>query len=320
MMRRWSKVAIAAGAAAGAAAAFNAWSRWNVGPVGRVVDGEPHFYQWREGAVYYEVAGRADAPRLLLVHGINAAASSFEMRKIFGPLSQNFRVYLPDALGYGRSERPGIRYASDTLVDLWSDFVRDVAGAGGQPVHVIASSLSAAHVLSAAARHPERFGRLLLICPTGIQALSQPPRLAGRLLQAFLRSPVFGTAAFNLLVSRPSLAGFLKRQAYADPASLANDDLEIYYTTGHQAGAKWLPAAFVSGALNRSIAGDLTRLPNPVSLAWGARARITPAQHSEAFRSLKPGMPVRIFDRSALLPHDEEPEAFVQWARQALAP
>ena len=94
-MRRTVKVALGTAGALGLLAAFNDWARWNVGPVPRWVNGEPHFYQWREGAIYYEAAGPRDVPPLLLLHGINAAASSYEMRHIFPGLAENYRVYLP---------------------------------------------------------------------------------------------------------------------------------------------------------------------------------------------------------------------------------
>jgi pimeloyl-ACP methyl ester carboxylesterase len=38
---------------------------------------------------------------IVLVHGVHAAASSFEMRGIFEPLSQRHTVYAVDLLGFG---------------------------------------------------------------------------------------------------------------------------------------------------------------------------------------------------------------------------
>jgi pimeloyl-ACP methyl ester carboxylesterase len=318
-VKRALKYALGVAGATTALAAFNDWVRWNVGPVPRWVNGEPHFYQWREGAVYYEAAGRRDAPPLLLAHGINAAASSYEMRKIFAPLAENFRVYLPDLLGYGRSERPRLRYTADTYVDLWSDFVRDVCQAEeDRPVHVVASSLTAAHVVAAAGRHPQRFGSLLLVCPTGIKTLASRPKPAQLALYALFATPVLGTALFNGLASRPSIGSFLRRQAYSSASKVTADVVRDYYIAGHQPGAKWAPAAFVSGQLNCQIADTLARLPNRLYLAWGRAATITPLDQAEAFRRIRPDLTLQVFQQSGLLPHDEEPEAFVRWTRRVL--
>jgi pimeloyl-ACP methyl ester carboxylesterase len=312
---------LGAGAALGVLAWLNYWARRAAGPVPRWGDGEPHFYQWRDGAVYYEAAGPEDGRPLLLIHGINAAASGYEMRRIFEPLAAaGFRVYLPDLLGFGRSERPRLAYTADTYVDLWCDFARDVAGAGdGGRAGVIASSLSAAHAVKAAARHPERFGGLLLICPTGIEALQTQPGLPGRLLRELLDSPVLGTALFNLLVTRTSLAAFLRRLAYAEAGRVTPELVSDYYEVSHQPGAKWAPEAFVSGYLNCAIADDFRSLPNPVHLVWGRAATITPLAQARAFRSLRPDADLAVIDGASLLPHDEQPAAFIDAALRALA-
>lgn len=314
-MRPALKLTLGAAAATVGLVAFNDLVRWNVGPVPRCVVGEPHFYQWREGAIYYEAAGPLSAPPLLLAHGINAAASSYEMRQIFAPLAQRFRVYLPDMLGYGRSERPGIHYSAGTLIDMWSDFCQDICtGEGNGPVNVIASSLSAAHLVGAAARHPKRFGQLLLVCPTGLETLASPATPAQDALYALLSSPVLGTALFNGLASRVSLGTFLRRQVFADPDLVTAEMVNDYYATSHQPGAKWLPAAFVSGQLNYSVGRDLAQIPNPLHLAWGRAAGLTPLSQAEAFRSVRRDTTLEIFERSGLLPHEEQPEAFVRWA------
>ena len=249
-MKRSVKLVMGAGAALGLLAAFNDRVRWNVGPAPRWVEGESHFYQWREGAISYQVAGPADAPALLLLHAPGLAASSYEFRRVFGPLAQDFRVYLPDLLGYGRSERPSIRYTADTYVDLWSDFARDVID---RPAHIVASGLSCAHVIAAAARHGGRFGKLILLGPVGAGELPGWRRIAGAPLHAKLRIPIVGTAAFNLLVSKAPLSYYLCQYVYGTPCALTEATLADYYTVSHQPGAKWAPAAWAAGRLYRDV-------------------------------------------------------------------
>lgn len=314
-MKRSVKWVLGTGAAVALLAAINDGVTWTVGPTPRWVDGEPHFYQWRDGAVYYEVAGPEDAPPLLLVHGFNAAASSYEFRKVFQPLAQNYRVYLPDLLGYGRSERPPIEYTSDTFIDLWNDFARDVVR---QPVHIVASSLSCAHVVAAAARHPERFAKLILICPTGVRSLVAGPGVLGTLFHWLVRSPVVGTAFFNFLVSRPLLAYYLRERVYADRGLVDEALLDDYYTVSHQPGAKWAPASFVSAYLNCDISSELQRLPNPMQLVWGADAGFTPPRRALAFLELRPELPLEVLSNAGLLVAEEQPEAFLRLAMEFL--
>jgi len=314
-MKRMYKLALGTGAALGLMVAINDRLSKGVGPTPRSVDGEQHFYQWREGAIYYEVAGPRDAPPLLLVHGFNAAASSFELRRIFHLLAEDFRVYLPDLLGFGRSERPAIDYTSDLYVDLWCDFARDVPNR--RPLHVVASSLSSAHLVAAAARHPERFGGLVLVCPTGVQSLVGRPGLRGALARGILRSPIVGTTLFNLLVARRSLAYYLRQRGiYADPRSVTETMLDHYYIVSHQPGARWAPAAFVSAYLNRDVSQELVSLPNPVHLVWGRRAGLTPVERAEPFLALRPDISLDVFDAAGLLVPDEQPSAFAALVRR----
>ncbi len=92
-----------------------------------------------------------------------------------------------------------------------------------------------------------------------------------------------------------------------------------YYEVSHQPGARWAPAAFVAGYLNCRIADDLRSLANPVHLFWGRAATITPLAQATAFRSLRPDADLAVIDGASLLPHDEQPAAFIGAALRALA-
>ena len=111
------------------------------------------------------------------------------------------------------------------------------------------------------------------------------PDGAGSYCRRSFAARSWGRPWFNLLVTRVSLAGFLRRQVYADPDNVTAQLVDDYYMTGHQPGAKWVPAAFVSGGLNCNIGQPFQRLPNPVSLAWGRAATLTPVAQAEAFRA-----------------------------------
>jgi len=76
----WLKTGIGSvvGAVVGLAA-LNTWLGWRVGPLGSALVGESRYYHWLTGTevynVFYRVTGTG-AP-VVLVHGIDAAASSF---------------------------------------------------------------------------------------------------------------------------------------------------------------------------------------------------------------------------------------------------
>lgn len=305
-----------AGAVAGLGA-LNTWLSWQAGPLESSLPGRVRFYHWvRDGAVYnvfYQVDG--EGPPVVLVHGINAAASSFEMRKVYLDLRESHRVYLIDLLGFGLSDRPARAYVAADYIDLLNDFLRDVVQ---QPAAVVASSLSAAYAVEVAARTPSAIRRLLLICPTGLQRLADPPSLAQQVIGWILTTPVLGSTLFHLLVSRPSLRYFLAERTYADPSLVTEELIEAYYRTSHQEGARYAPAAFIGGALNQNIRNSYPTLRQPVQIVWGRDAQITPVSDANLFIRLRPASRLKVFDRCGLLPHDERAEEFLTLASHVL--
>lgn len=283
-----------------------------VGEPARLAGGEERRYNWRGWRLAYRVAGEVGAPPVLLVHGVYAGASSYEYRKNFSELSEDFRVYALDLLGCGLSERPRRRYEPQDVAAQVEDFTREEIGA---PTHLISSSLSAALVVPAAVRSPRLFKRLVLICPTGLGSLDQPSGRLGDAIYSLFRMPIFGNTLYNAIVSRRGIRYYLGGMAYYDPKSITNELVEDYYRTSHQPGARYLPAAFVSGKLNIGLADHWPRVPHKNLIVWGQEARTTPASQAQQFIRRNPRAELKIFRDAALLPHDERAETFNKEAR-----
>jgi len=263
-------------------------------------------YAWKYGDIAYTAIGQG--PPLVLFHSINAGASSFEWRMNARPLARHFRVYVPDLLGYGLSDRPGLRYSARTFVELVTDFTREVVG---ERATVVALSLTAAFVIQAAYEHPELFARLILVEPTGVgDRLARTPNLFDHATALVLNTPVLNTAIFNIIVSRWGLRAFLRGQAYYDRARASDDVIDYDYLTSHQPGATYVPRAFLSGQLNINIAEPFARLSQPVLLIWGREAGINPLKNAEALLRLNPQARLEIFDHSRLLPNEEDADRF----------
>jgi alpha-beta hydrolase superfamily lysophospholipase len=73
--------------------------------------------------VFYRVAGRADAPVVLLLHGFPTASHMF--RDLIPELAQNYRVIAPDLPGFGNTVAPprgAFTYSFDRLAQTIGDF------------------------------------------------------------------------------------------------------------------------------------------------------------------------------------------------------
>src|SRR5918998_1815748 len=267
--------------------------------------GETRYYRWRGRDLAYSVAGEGEA--LLLVHGVYAGASSFEFRRNFEELSKSFRVYAVDLLGCGMSERPSRRYGPEDVASQVEDFVRDEIGGSA---HLVASSLTAALVMPAAVRSPRLFEKLVLICPTGYGTLDRPSGRLGDVIYGLFLAPVLGNTLYYAIVSARGIRYYLGSMAYHDADLVTEELVDDYYRTSHQPGARYFPAAFVSGKLNLGVADLWPRVPQRTLICWGLEARTAPVGEAQRFVQHNPRSEPRIFKDAGLLPHDERAQTF----------
>jgi pimeloyl-ACP methyl ester carboxylesterase len=300
---RWRKAAAAGGAALGAAALYNVTASHRVAALVNQLGGESDDLLWRGHRIAYTRHG-AGSP-VLLVHGIYAGASSYEWRHTVDALAERYTVFTVDLLGFGRSDRPGLRYTPSLFQALLADVMPRL---GRGPCAVVASSLSAAHVVALAARDPRPITALALIEPEGgvgeLHDRASTTRRAARLL---MEAPIVGTAIYNGLSSPASMRQFLE-ESYANDRLVTDELVEDYVRSARQPGGKHAVGALVGGRLNVDIRNALRRVRQPMLVIWGEQARQNPVQHAHAFRVLRPDAEWALIPGAGDLPHDEHPE------------
>src|SRR5688500_4173955 len=300
----WRRILLSGGALLGAAAAYNAFARKGVDKLTNLIGGEEGGFEWRDRRVAFTRHG--EGPPILLIHGIHAAAWSYEWRNNVDALARTNTVYTIDLLGFGQSDRPAIRYSARLYISLISDFVSRVIDA---PTVLVASSLSGAYAIVLAARDPHRFPAVALIAPSGLVRLSEPASFGGEASRLAVDTPIAGTAVFNALVARPNLRRYL-RNAYSDDSLVTRELVEVHYPTSHQRGARHAPAAYMSGHLNMGVRHALRRLSQPALLLWGEQGSSAPVEDFRRFRELKRDVEISVLSPPGDLPHDERAEDF----------
>ncbi len=129
--------------------------------------------------VHYLAEGPANGPVVVLVHGLGGSAEDW--RNLAPYLAQSgFRVYIPDLLGYGRSEQPAD--FSYSVRDEAAVVVGFMDALGLKQVQLGGWSMGGWIAVLVAAQHPERISRLMLfdavglnVPPTFDTALFTPP-------------------------------------------------------------------------------------------------------------------------------------------------
>jgi len=305
---------VAAGLAGGAVAGLAVARRLgrDVPPLYRSLRSTPLEFPFRNHRVVWYTAGKEGTVPVVLIHGIHAAASAWEMRELFDRLAEDHRVYAYDLLGFGASSRPEIEYDDELYIDLLREFLRREVR---RPAHVVASSVSAAHAIALAADEPEPFASLTVINPTGLLTQAEGQRARGRLVETVVRAPWIGEALYNLLVSRPSLRRWANR-LYGGSASVLEDRAtEHHYATAHQPGARFAPAAFLGNALARNTYMSLRRLQVPVLAIWSEDGGPLDTEAEQAaFAGVAPGSEHAWIEAGAL-PHEEVPAEVTELVR-----
>jgi pimeloyl-ACP methyl ester carboxylesterase len=309
--RRYTGLAALGAVTAGAAAA-NIYIARKSPTLENELGGHERTYRWRFGDVFYTAEGQGDP--LLFVHGAYAGASNFEWRKNFHALSGNHTVYALDLLGFGLSDKPSVSYHGELYVQLIADFILDVIG---RPAAVAGSSHGGAYAIAAADKHRLIINRLILSCPTGIdQSEIERPMSLG--LNAALTLPVIGKSVYYGLTSWRGIESYLKSQVYSHPRLVTPQIAQHYYDAAHQPHADRAVRAFVAGDLNLSVRERFAALRQPVTVIWGAQARITGPEIAQEFKKTNADARVEVLSAAAQLPHEEQSAAWNKIAAELL--
>ncbi|MFB6134246.1 MAG: alpha/beta fold hydrolase, partial [Halanaeroarchaeum sp.] len=126
------------------------------------------------------------------------------------------------------------------------------------------------------------------------------------------RTPLVGEALFNVLTSKPALRYFDRTLAYHDPGAVTDAVVEYQWRTAHQPNARFAPASFVGGWIDPSepLTESLPATDAPITLIWGREAT-TPALETGRDLASAADATLVVIDDSALLPHDEHPNEFL---------
>ncbi|HTJ93003.1 MAG TPA: alpha/beta hydrolase [Pararobbsia sp.] len=141
------------------------------------------FVQTRGPRIHVRRWGRADAPKLFMLHGWMDVAASFQF--IADELAFDWQILAPDARGFGLSDWPvhaaggGIYWFPDYLVDL--EALLDHY-APGEQVNLVGHSMGANIACIYAGVRPERVRRVVDLEGFGLRQ-SAPGRAAARYAQ-----------------------------------------------------------------------------------------------------------------------------------------
>src|SRR5262249_24871869 len=268
--------------------------------------------------VHHMLGGRGSP--ILFIHGLGSSGY-MEWRTNLEPAAVRHRVYAPDLPGYGRTDKPRVRYT----VPYFARFVRGyMEDRGLRSAALVGASLGGRIALEVALEEPRLVRKLVLVNTLG---LGRPQVTAAQVAYGLVTIPRVGEAVMGL--ARDALhwapPRFIRRFAarYSgttvdlektmDDAYLA-DLREMYAADGfHGAYLSTVrslvnPRAMFSG--QHDVTRRLSELRIPVQLIWGADDPLFPVAHAERARSLIQGSHVAVIQGAGHTPQADKPEEF----------
>jgi pimeloyl-ACP methyl ester carboxylesterase len=300
-----------AGAVVGGIAANNARIWAAVPPLESKLPGENRYFRSRQGIVFYKESGQSaegKAP-VVFVHGIGAGNTSYEWLNNVGPLSEQYRVYAYDLLGFGNSDRPAIKYSAEVYIKQLTEFLDEVVK---QPAYVVASSLAASYAVQVAYRRPELIQKLVLTSPTGINRVAgnQGVQVLPGFMYYLLRAPVIGRTIYSGVASRKYIRSYMENQMFYDQGQVNDEMVQQYYVAAHQPGAEYAAYSFFTGLLNAEIGQTLGRVDKPVLIIQGKQDRQTKPEEGETLRRQNQAARLVTLEGARLVPHWEQADEF----------
>jgi pimeloyl-ACP methyl ester carboxylesterase len=249
--------------------------------------------------VSYTDDGPADAPVVLLLHGIAGNCHTWD--PVIPLLGRDLRVIAPDMLGHGASAKP----RGDYSLGAFASGVRDLLELlGVDTATVVGHSLGGGVAMQFAYQYPDRCDRLVLVSSGGLGREVTPLLRAATLPGAEWVVPLLGRLARRAPVASvlPPGAAEIARNF----ASLAESDAGRAFV--HTARS----VMDVGG--QRINASDRLYLAEtmPTLLVWGDRDRFIPLDHGRQAAELIRGSRLEVIAAAGHFPMHDEPGRFTR--------
>lgn len=237
------------------------------------------------------------------MHGLGASAEIWKDN--IGELSAGHRVYAPDLVGFGHTDKPDIKYAPFDFLVFLQAFIDTL---GFEKVSMAGLSLGGGIALLYALENPERIDKLVLVDSAGLGKEMTVPMKLG--------SISFLSRWFK--VSKPILEGLMKRLVY-NPDVITGGLVDLYYKLLSQPDSMRTISRVLSSVANLAgakkdvlvmIRDRLSTLKAPTLIVWGKEDRILPLEHGIYGQQQIQGSKLFVFEQCGHVPNLEKPHEF----------
>jgi len=266
-------------------------------PVSTIPLPEPQTVQVNDHKIVYYEAGQGNV--VILIHGLGA--DSHHWAANIGPLSSSFHVIALDQIGYGKSDKPVMRYT----VGNFAEYLRGFMEALKIPkASLVGNSLGGWVALDFTIRNPEMVDKLVLVDAAGLHPADP------------LRTPKGGWENLTLLNTHWffDLMGANKAWATTD---LGPHSFERHVKNGDSYTVASSVAEMAMG--HEFEDKKLDKVQTPTLILWGRDDMLIPLAMGEHFNKGIAGSQLIVIEGTGHIPMVGKPEEFNQLVQKFLS-
>ncbi len=227
---------------------------------------------------------------LVLVHGLGASAERWS--ETIPYLSKDYRLIIPDLIGFGYSDKPLVDYTTDFFADFLGKFLDCV---GIKNMSIIGSSLGG-QVAANFVSQNNNIDKLILVSPSGIMKTSTPA-LDAYIMAALYPNEINAKNAFEMMEGSGIENNEQIVTSFIERMKLPNAKMAFMST--------------ILGLKNAEIiTNKLKEIKVPTLIIWGSEDPVIPIQHADGFVSAIKDCTFYRMDGCGHTPYVEDPARF----------
>jgi len=239
--------------------------------------------------IHYIEAG--SGPNVILLHGLGGSSQVWQFN--IGPLAEKYHVFVPDQIGFGKSDKPLVNYRIRTYVDFLDQFCKQLKI--DRPT-LIGNSMGGWIAAIYAATYPDRVDKLVLADAAGYA----PPK-------------DFDTRAFfGLNPTTRDEMKLLSAKVFYNKAFLSDAAIDQAMAARLSAGDGYTIKSITESIIRGEDYLDniVMKIKSPTLIVWGREDGLVPLSEGERFHKDIAGSTMIVFDECAHVPNIEKAGEF----------
>jgi 2-hydroxy-6-oxonona-2,4-dienedioate hydrolase len=240
--------------------------------------------------IHYIEAG-SGATNVILLHGLGGSSQVWQFNIV--PLAEKYHVFVPDQIGFGKSDKPLVNYRIRTYVDFLDQFYKQLKI---ERATLVGNSMGGWIAAIYAATYPERVDKLVLADAGGYA----PPK-------------DFDTRAFFALnpTTREGMK-VLSARVFYNKAFLSDAAIDQAMAARLAAGDGFTIKSITESIIRgEDFLDDLVKtIKHPTLIVWGREDGLIPLSEGERFHKDITGSTMIVFDHCGHVPNIEKAGEF----------